>query len=201
VTGNHLALLDNCLAIGNGESRATLDLKEHLQTVTSVGCNAIYRDFSVDHLICCDRRMVKEAKPFHTNIYTRSDWNKPFGVKQVPALPYQGSKRQDDPWHWGSGPYAVLLAASLAKNVHMIGFDLFSMNKNINNVYKGTENYNSIDYRAVDPSYWIYQISKVFECYQDKYFIVYNNKGWFLPVEWKMNNVFVETIDNFPKYL
>ena len=193
--GNLLELLDDILVIGNGESRLSIDLECLLKKYTSVGCNAVYRDHCIDHLVCVDRRMVKESKPFHNNIYTRKDWNQSFGVSAVPELPYQGNLRHDDPFHWGSGPYAVLLAASFSETIHMVGFDLYSKNKQINNVYKGTQNYNKVDYRAVDHSYWVYQISKVFEHYPDKYFVVYNYSTWEMPVIWKLKNVSHKSLD------
>lgn len=198
--GNRLASLDECLVIGNGESRLDLNLTNILTTITSIGCNAIYRDHQVDHLVCVDRRMVKEAKQRHPNIYTRKDWSQHFNVGTVPDLPYTGVKRQDDPWHWGSGPYSVLLGATLFKQIHMIGFDLYSKSSTVNNVYKNTANYSSSDQRAVDPSYWIYQISKVFETFPDKYFTVYNN-NWIIPESWKMNNVSFKTLDKLPLIL
>lgn len=195
VIGNHLELLDDVIVVGNGESRLSIDLKQLLLKIKSVGCNAIYRDYSVDHLICVDRRMVKEAKPFHNNIYTRKDWNQPFNIKAVPDIPYHGDKRQDDPFNWGSGPYAVLLASTLSKSIHMIGFDLYSKDRKINNVYKGTDNYDKIDKSAIDHSYWVYQISKVFELNSDKYFTIYNEPDWKMPKEWQLKNVFFKSID------
>ena len=50
------------VVIGNGESRGSLDLANLKNTVTLIGCNAIHRDIVVDHLVCCDQRMVKEAE-------------------------------------------------------------------------------------------------------------------------------------------
>ena len=47
------------IVIGNGESRKGIDINE-LQS-EKVGCNAIIRDFTVHHLVCCDKRMVAEA--------------------------------------------------------------------------------------------------------------------------------------------
>ena len=46
-------------AIGNGESRTTINI-DKLYGPT-VGCNAVHRDYYTDHLVCVDRRMVKEA--------------------------------------------------------------------------------------------------------------------------------------------
>ena len=44
---------------GNGESRTSVNI-DKLEG-TKVGCNAIYRDYTMDHLICVDRRMVQES--------------------------------------------------------------------------------------------------------------------------------------------
>ena len=48
-------------AIGNGESRVGIDIN-NLKGF-KVGCNAIVRDYTVDCLVCVDRRMVTEALP------------------------------------------------------------------------------------------------------------------------------------------
>ena len=174
------------LVIGNGESRKDIDINKYGSI--KVGCNAIFRDFYVNHLICCDRRMVEEAQKERNYgaIYTRPDWKDQFKLcGLVPQLPYKGDTRPDDPWHWGSGPYAVLLGTSIANRfssgnteISMIGFDLYSETKTVNNIYKGTENYEDTESRPIDPSYWIYQIDKVFENFPDTTFYYYNNKPW-----------------------
>ena len=170
------------LVIGNGESRLGLNIDGYQRT--KVGCNAIYRDHHVHHLICCDKRMVLEAQEndYKGTLYTRSNWVDEFkGVETVPHLPYKGDARPDDPWHWGSGPYAVLLASRLCyefkQPVHLIGFDV-DLGETVNNIYAGTKNYAEQGSRAIDPSYWIYQMNKVFEYSKDVQFIYYNNKPW-----------------------
>ena len=45
------------IVYGNGESRQLLD---HSDWVTTWGCNAIYRDFSVDNLVSVDYNMQQE---------------------------------------------------------------------------------------------------------------------------------------------
>lgn len=190
------------LAIGNGESRKHVDISKIKNTV--VGCNGLHRDFEVPHLICVDRRCVREALSSanckNTNIYTRPEWYSHFKdprLSVVPNLPYTGNLRQDDPFHWGSGGYAVLLAANLADEIHMLGFDLWGINQKVNNVYKDTPLYDASSKQAVDPRYWIYQIQKLFEIYKDKYFIVYNTSNWQMPDSWKMSNVVYKSIDLF----
>jgi hypothetical protein len=190
------------LVIGNGESRKGIDLNKHFDT--KIGCNAIHRDFHVDHLICVDRRMVQQAIDANVNetstVYTRSDWIDSYKnkqkVKQVPKLPYEGTERWDEPFQWGSGPYAVLLAAGLAKEVKLLGFDLFSETKNVNNIYKDTVGYNKSTKNAVDPRYWIHQIGMVFKLYNKCKFIIYQKNNWNLPKAWKYINVSVDTLDN-----
>ena len=171
------------LVIGNGESRKDLNIDAYERT--KIGCNAVFRDSYVHHLICCDRRMVIEAQEskYKGTLYTRRDWVDQFkNVEVVPELPYKGDTRPDDPWHWGSGPFAVLLASRLCyefkQPVHLIGFDLESDTNTVNNLYKGTKNYAKEDSRPIDPSYWIYQMNKVFEHSKDIQFIYYNTKPW-----------------------
>ena len=195
------------IVIGNGESRKGIDINE-LQS-EKVGCNAIIRDFTVHHLVCCDKRMVAEAinnkRISNQNIYTRSDWQNLFpGVKIVPDLWYESEERIDQPWHWGSGDYAVLLASQITahKQIHMIGFDLFSNNDNVNNIYKGTPNYNKADSHPVDPSYWIYHLAKIFEKFDQKEYIVYSNLNNKMPESWKsISNLRLDSLDNLKNNL
>ena len=192
------------LVIGNGESRSSINL--NLLDDTKVGCNAIYRDCNVNYLVCVDRRMMKEVIQAGVNlndtlIYTRPDWYPQFNtlrVREVPALPYTGTERWDEPFQWGSGPYAVLLAAKYAKEkyVNLIGFDLHSKTKTVNNIYKGTPNYDDADKGAVDPRYWVHQIGMVFNCYPKIQFTVYQEPDWQLPKAWNYSNVMVDNISS-----
>jgi len=187
---------------GNGESRKNIDISNI--KIPKIGCNALQRDFRVDHLVCVDRRMVNESIRANYNkkckIYTRRDWWPSYrlniNVHQVPGLPYSGKQRADDPFQWGSGPYAVLLGATLSDDLKLLGFDLYSKTKNVNNIYKNTENYDTADKRAVDPRYWIYQIGKVFEHFPQTKFTLYVEDAWVLPKSWKRDNVILDNISN-----
>jgi hypothetical protein len=67
VNGNLLDILVNdittkhqpLIVIGNGESRQNIDLNEI--PGLKIGCNAVHRDFHVDHLVCIDRLPLQEA--------------------------------------------------------------------------------------------------------------------------------------------
>lgn len=191
------------IAIGNGESRKSVDINSIDQI--KVGCNAIFRDYDIQHLVCVDKRMIAEALEAGANynslVYTREDLFTAFQTKRlriVPSLPYAGFERPDLPQHWGSGPYAVLLAATLTKNnkVGLLGFDLYGVDGKVNNVYKDTPNYSVSEKSAVDPRYWIYQIGKVFEHYTKIQFTIYQLQGWQCPKAWKKSNVKVDNLTN-----
>lgn len=182
--------------IGNGESRKTVDFS-NIDGI-KIGCNASYRDMKLDCLVAVDLRMVNEAlnNGFQQTIYTRHNWINNFAhvsnVKVVPDLPYEGDLRPDDPWHWGSGPHACNLAGTMDPDeIHLWGFDLWGNDGRVNNVYKGTNNYDPIDKNAVDPRYWIYQINQCFYCYPKIKWVQHQLKDWKKPVEWISSNLIV----------
>lgn len=177
--------------IGNGESRTGIDFNSF--NTYKIGCNAAYRDFNINCLVAVDRRMVEEAVDvgFSRSIYTRRDWASSFAaygnVKILPDLPYKGTLKQDDPWHWGSGPHACNLAAAMSpREIHLWGFDLWSKTDAINNVYKGTKNYDPVAHHAIDPRFWIYQLAKCFEHYPEVKWTQHQTLGWKKPNEWKI---------------
>jgi hypothetical protein len=194
------------LVIGNGESRSGIELSSFGKNII-VGCNALHRDTQVDHLVCCDKRMVEESlksgNTKNTKIYVRQDYinyysNEDTRINLLPALPYSGKTKADDPEHWGSGPYAVLLAANLpVSEIKLLGFDLYSTEANtVNNIYNGTENYSSVKSKPIDYSFWQYQIAKVFEYFPKTKFVIHNKQGWKLPTPWQRNNVSVKFFDS-----
>lgn len=199
------------LIIGNGESRKNIDLTKI--NATMFGCNGIYRDYNVRHLICVDRKMVREAVEAKYNqtsfIYTRKCWFNEFAqlknLRILPDLPYVGSERYDDPIHWGSGPYAILTAIKTLtqidnynSTINIIGFDLYGNNEGkINNVYKDTDNYDLAIKSAVDPRYWIEQIGILIKLHPTLDFKFYNVQNWRVPKQWKYRNFHLDSIDNF----
>ena len=195
--------------IGNGESRRGVDISPLKSFSTVVGCNAIYRDFVTEYLVCADKHMCQQAVNAvgkGTTIYTRDNWAGQFAnwpnVKEFPKLPYAGDKRQDEPFHWGTGPYAGVLGLTFKpKAIFMLGFDLHPLEKGkINNLCTGSEGYTYIK-RPVDPSYWIYQFNKLFEHSECRWIIV-NEEDWKMPEEWKANkNVFQDTYQGLAKWI
>ena len=193
--------MSQALVVGNGESRKNINLTTWQSHYTIIGCNAIHRDYKVDHLICCDRRMADEAVKNpnieNTQIYVRDNWYHYFrkilknkNVCHLPPIPKIGELKRDQPDHWGSGCYAVLLAAHLGfETVDLLGFDLYPNNEKVNNIYKNTTNYAKAGSQAVDYSYWVYQISQIFIHYPNIKFNIFNTSDWITPQDWQRLNV------------
>ena len=182
--------------IGNGESRLNFDIVS--LNDYKIGCNAVFRDYNIDCLVAVDRRIVQEAldSQFNKDIYTRSDWNSSFpfaaNVRFLPPLPYNGDLREDNPWNWGTGTHAANLAATLKpKEIHLWGFDLWSKDQKINNIYKGTRNYDPITHNSIDPKFWIYQLYKCFEKYPDIIWVQHQTLDWVRPEAWIQKNLVV----------
>jgi len=180
--------------IGNGESRLPVNVN-NLQG-TKIGCNAIYRDYTVDHLVCVDKRMAKEAQlKFAGPLYTRPDW-KYASLLTVPELPFPQETRADEPIHWGSGPYAVYIACTLDTEINLLGFDLYSKDKNVNNVYKGTQGYVKETHHAIDPRYWIHQVGKIIQYFPSHKFTIYQEDDWEIPESWLESNITLDKISS-----
>ena len=189
------------IVIGNGESRRGLNLALIDKSYTVIGCNALHRDLEVDHLVCVDKKMADEAlnnsSIKNTKIYTRTRWADK-GMFNVPDLPYSGLLRPDKEEHWGSGSYALLLACNLEFNeIILIGFDLYGHGNCVNNIYKNSINYKEELSPAVDYSYWVYQIAKIFEYFPNIKFKVLNSEGWNMPNEWHKQNVSFELFSDY----
>ena len=78
--------------IGNGESRRGFDISPLKLFSTVIGCNAIFRDFVTEYLVCADRHMCQQAANAvgkGTTIYTRENWAAQFAhwpnVKVIPV--------------------------------------------------------------------------------------------------------------------
>jgi hypothetical protein len=208
VFGTDLEIYDNTvLVVGNGQSRKDIDLLN--LPLPIIGCNAIHRDVIPECLICCDRRMAEEAtlnpQMKDSKIYVRQLWYHYFrkikknkNINLLPNLPYHGTKKIDHPDHWGSGPYALLIAAeSEYQKIFMLGFDLYPQNQKINNIYKGTAHYSDENSAPIDPAFWIYQIEKIFQIYKQKKFVIFNDDFWKLPNSWNRTNVEFKNINRF----
>lgn len=177
--------------IGNGESRKNFNLNRI--SSHTIGCNAVHRDHVCDDFVAVDRRMVNEILLNQACkdkiIYTRPDWANEYDPKRVRSLPdppFNGPNKSDNPFHWNSGPYAILLAAfKYPLSIHLLGFDLYGIHGLVNNIYKDTTNYSKAESRLVCPDFWIYQLEKIFNYYNQIEFIQHQRENWQIPSQWK----------------
>jgi len=195
--------------IGNGESRQSIDLQACKKLGLTVGCNAIVRDFHPHIISAADQRMVEQIQKtdYVGKLYTRSDWNEKYMIEPYPELPYKGDKREDNPWHWNSGPHALNLTCIsrhsgwFGKKTNicfLLGFDL-TQNNQPNNVYKNTEGY---DNKVIDSKYWHHQLGKCFEHYKNIMFVWIAPSSYTCPEFWSgLDNFTRETIENFSLFI
>lgn len=141
--------------LGNGISRAGIDL-ELLRTKGKVyGCNALYREFSPDVLVATDRPIAEKIQQSgyseHNLFYTRY----PIPESGALELPKKA-------WSSSSGPAAVYLAAEDFHDlVYLIGFDLGPTADNkFNNIYADTEFYKTSQSVPTYSLNWVQQITK-----------------------------------------
>ena len=80
-------------------------------------------------------------------------------------------KNIEFPIGWSAGSTAIHLACQQeAKEVYMVGFDLSSPDKLINNIYKGTDYYFPEDAKGFTPVSWMNQLKTVFKEFPDTQF-------------------------------
>ena len=143
-------------ALGNGKSRAEIDI-DVLKNIGKVyGCNAIYRDATPDILISTDPPISKEIQdsgyPKNNVHYTRQPFNG-SGSLQIDEI-CRG---------WSSGPIAVRYACKECSKIFLLGFDLSSNDNFINNVYAGSYAYKSSNSPPTYYGNWVGQINRVLE--------------------------------------
>ena len=233
--------------LGNGESRKNFDLDDLKTKGTVYGCNALYRDFTPDALICVDGGMMHEVydsgyasknkcyfrgwNPLPDFMYSEfvnldalMGWGEGLKtenekgnknqfvfngtdpnqlkrqydmiiqksnitdeIDQLELRQLMGNHQQWVTWvenedcvkqipleieGWSAGPIAVRIALEQEKptDVFLIGFDMGSVDGNVNNLYKGTSNYVTQDAPETFSGNWIEQHAKNFAEFSDTRF-------------------------------
>lgn len=171
--------------IGNGPSRMRFDLESLKNRGKTYGCNYLIETFPLDHTIVVDRmlltNMVSQGYQDRTSLHTRKKWQNAIGVElnYLDAPIKDIKQRWDNEIHWGSGTHALNLAASHGADlVIMLGYDLYA-----GNIYSN---------RDVDPSCWIYQISRLFDKFPDTQFVQIQSKDWKVPGSWSADNFSID---------
>ena len=181
---------NQAVIIGNGLTRKANDLlnviKNHragllgAQRMQSYGCNALYRDFEPDFLVCTGREMAKElANSGYCDkhiVYANASIILDFPGKFY-LMPQNPS--------YNSGTLATYLACFDGhKKVFLYGFD--NQHSNIgDNVYAGTSSYGKADAASSD-AFWVQAMAHIMQTYSDVEFVrVMPSATADVPVEWK----------------
>lgn len=173
--------------IGNGESRKGFDLNLIKNEGQIYGCNALYRDFSPHSIVTVDMKITDHLRN------RKNDFDLIFferGHGKLGLLMKGGGYTDLGRYKsWAAGPTAAWsLCKRMAHHIHiifLIGFDFYSRNDKINNVYKGTKFYRKASERSVNPKNWIHQFKMVFHEFRDKEFIRVMPDGWSKMKEFK----------------
>ncbi len=179
--------MNTACVIGNGPSRLQFDLNKIAETMTTYGCNALYRDYIPHYLISMDYNMVKEIldnKIHHkTSFHTQHD-------NRVDKLQSEGEPIN---FFWGfsetndSGNSALRLALQQDNTtVYIIGFDYNDGGSNLPNVYSNTTNYprsHIFPAASMQTSKWKQRLNRILRDYPDKNIIRVNgnNKTFDMP--------------------
>jgi len=139
--------------LGNGQSRASVDLVQLRQLGPIYGCNGLYRDWEPDCLVATDRPIAEAIQ--------RSGYSKKNRFYTRRPLPDLGAQPVPRKYHGNSsGPIACALAAlDNHTRLYLLGFDMGpGPNNRFNNVYAGTEFYKAPDSVPTFTGNWIRQL-------------------------------------------
>lgn len=149
--------------IGNGESRMGFDLNTLVGHGPIYGCNALYRDFYPNVLIAVDQRMIKEIQRHQL----------PLSVEFIYRIENGNNTRELVSSHdevlvdngHAAGPTALDIMCRRypdMEEIFLIGFDIYSKNGKINNLYKGTDCYSPSDNKATYTKNWVEKLRRTF---------------------------------------
>ena len=186
--------------LGNGTSRKSINLQKLKQHGTVYGCNALYREFAPDHLVCVDTKMIIEISDVGYN-NTYSVWSNPNKLtKNTSNINIMNPNKG-----WSSGPTAMLLASQHNHNeVYLLGFDyvgLGSEKEKVNNIYAGTKNYKRTEDRATYYGNWTRQTMMCSNLFpRTKYTRIIPEEDFFIPDYLKgLQNFSHQTTEIFKK--
>jgi hypothetical protein len=188
--------------IGNGTSRKDISIPDLKKSGSIYGCNALYREFTPDHLIAVDTKMIKEIVEAKYHL-TNSVWSNPNSyTKSIEKLclfsPNLG---------WSSGPSALHLASNHKfQLIYILGFDYVGLGNQgelVNNMYAGTKNYKDIKDRATYYGNWLRQTATIIQRNKEiKYIRVIEHSSSFIPDQLrKLHNITHITVEDFKKKL
>jgi hypothetical protein len=196
--------MSKAFVIGNGTSRSNFDLNTLRGKGTIYGCNALYRDFLPDVLVCTDDNMREEIELSEINpdvlenipkkipFYTRRPGKliKTHMNRKWQETDYQNnySRKIEHNWGYSSGQVALTYAClESPKFIYIIGFDFLGIGdkmNNLNNIYAGTNAYKPETATATYYMNWVDQIRRIMLDYPAINFTRVGALSNYVPKEW-----------------
>lgn len=181
---------------GNGRTRINIDFASVQPYGEIFACNAVYREYSPDHLIVVDKKMITEIDEVgyqnKNNVWINDNviFNKFKGFKKTPT--YLG---------WSSGPTALYLAAHFQPSeIYIFGFDYEGIDGKYNNIFANTPNYKNSDSTPVYYKNWLNQTENVIKSNPNINFYRVNIPNFF-PILWCYDNYLEITYEKFMQNL
>jgi len=194
------ATINNNVAfvLGNGTSRKGLNPFAIQQYGPVYGCNALYREFEPDYLVCVDAKMIIEVnKTGYQN--THEVWTNPNKAFQS----FKNFNYFNPSKGWSSGPTALWLAAQHSYDrIYILGFDYKGLEdgRRLNNVYADTLNYKKSHEGATFFGNWLRQtVSVIKENPTTNFFRVIQADNYRPEELNKFDNLKTITVEDFKK--
>ena len=186
--------------LGNGTSRKDINHHNLKRYGTVYGCNALFREFAPDHLVCVDTKMVTEINDAQYQ-HKHNVWsNRNKLTERTPGI-----KIIDPNKGWSSGPTALMIASQHGhKVIYIMGFDYVGIGEQqekVNNIYAGTKNYKGINDRATYYGNWQRQTMMCINQFpKTKYYRILKSMNDYIPDHLKdLTNLSHITVDDFAK--
>ena len=186
--------------LGNGTSRKDINHHNLKRYGTVYGCNALFREFAPDHLICVDTKMVTEINDAQYQ-HKHNVWsNRNKLTERTPGI-----KIIDPNKGWSSGPTALMIASQHGhKVIYIMGFDYVGIGEQqekVNNIYAGTKNYKGVNDRATYYGNWQRQTMMCINQFpKTKYYRILKSMNDYIPDHLKdLTNLSHITVDDFAK--
>lgn len=176
--------------LGNGRSRASIMLNQLLGKGLIVGCNALYRDFTPDILIATDPPISEEIQKSGYALKHEFWTRKPLNDK--------GARKLEKPYYgMSSGPAAASRACLRGCTIiYLIGFDLGSPTKFVNNIYAGSLHYKKEQDGTTYYGNWVTQLQLLADRFENVKFIRVMGKESTV-MDFKRKNIEIIDLNDF----
>ena len=173
--------------LGNGRSRASIMLNQLLGKGLIVGCNALYSDIeSREYSYSFSEEIQKSGYALKHEFWTR----KPLNDK--------GARKLEKPYYgMSSGPAAASRACLRGCTIiYLIGFDLGSPTKFVNNIYAGSLHYKKEQDGTTYYGNWVTQLQLLADRFENVKFIRVMGKESTV-MDFKRKNIEIIDLNDF----